>query len=94
MNDSPNSVAPAPRAPIMNHREVREIYVQLATISTKLDAMAALHLEIDKTDGTVSDHETRIVKLEGFQGLILWIVNGGWGVLAIAAYLLAKFGVL
>lgn len=94
MSDTPTSLAPPPRRPVLTIRDVRDIYTKLERIDTKLDGLETIRDDLKATTATTDDHEVRLVKLESFQGLILWIVNGGWMVIAAVAFTLAKLGVL
>jgi len=95
MSEAAPSLAPTPRrVPVLTHREVRELFVGIAKLDTKLDNVLGLGSEVDALRDEIEDLATRITKLEGFQGIILWVLNGGWAVVGVAAFILAKIGVL
>ena len=75
-------------------RDVREIYVKLGVIDQKLNALTAISTRLDSIDEKLADHETRLTKIEAFQGFIVWMTNGGWAVVVGAAYVLTKIGII
>jgi hypothetical protein len=88
----PTVVAPAELREL--HNKVGDLAVAVGRLDAKLDAVIELRRKVEAVDAVATDHETRLVKLESFQGLILWIINGGWVVLTGTAFILAKLGVI
>ena len=60
----------------------------------KLTRALQLEAELKELAATVADHEVRLTKVEAFQGFIVWMTNGGWALVAGAAYVLTKLGVI
>lgn len=87
--------APKPRrSPSLTVREVRDIYVTLGRIDEKLTRALQLEEEVKNITTTVASLDIRVTKVEAFQGFIVWMTNGGWAIVAGAAYILTKLGVL
>lgn len=70
------------------------ILVAQARVETKVDAFLDQLVEVDVLAKEMTDHGTRLTKLETYQGIFFWVINGGWALLAALAFILAKLGVL